>query len=43
MKTRQEILAKLRAEVKSGNILVGGGAGTGISAKRFTEPLTHIS
>lgn len=33
MKTRQEILEKLRAEVKRGNILVGGGAGTGISAK----------
>lgn len=33
MKTRQEILAKLKAEVAAGNVLLGAGAGTGISAK----------
>ncbi|MFU1796002.1 phosphoenolpyruvate hydrolase family protein [Paenibacillus azoreducens] len=33
MKTRQEILAQLKAEVATGNVLLGAGAGTGISAK----------
>ncbi|BFH63382.1 phosphoenolpyruvate hydrolase family protein [Paenibacillus azoreducens] len=33
MKTRQEILAQLKAEVAAGNVLLGAGAGTGISAK----------
>ncbi|WP_068778287.1 MULTISPECIES: phosphoenolpyruvate hydrolase family protein [unclassified Paenibacillus] len=33
MKTRAEILAKLKAEVAAGNVLLGAGAGTGISAK----------
>lgn len=33
MKTRQEILAQLKAEVAIGNVLLGAGAGTGISAK----------
>ncbi|WP_199794829.1 phosphoenolpyruvate hydrolase family protein [Paenibacillus faecalis] len=33
MKTRQEILAQLKAEVANGNVLLGAGAGTGISAK----------
>ncbi len=32
-KTRKEILNNLRNEVNSGNIIVGAGAGTGISAK----------
>ncbi len=32
-KTREEILNNLRNEVNSGNIIVGAGAGTGISAK----------
>lgn len=32
-KTRKEILENLRNEVNSGNIIVGAGAGTGISAK----------
>jgi predicted TIM-barrel enzyme len=31
--TRQEILARLRAKVAAGKPIVGGGAGTGISAK----------
>jgi predicted TIM-barrel enzyme len=31
--TRQEILARLRAKVASGRPIIGGGAGTGISAK----------
>ena len=31
--TRQELLARLHAKLDSGNILVAGGAGTGISAK----------
>ncbi|MCM3042463.1 phosphoenolpyruvate hydrolase family protein [Paenibacillus motobuensis] len=33
MKTRAEVLAKLKAEVAAGNMLLGAGAGTGISAK----------
>ncbi len=33
MKTRTEILKKLKAEVAAGNVLLGAGAGTGISAK----------
>ncbi|MED5019464.1 phosphoenolpyruvate hydrolase family protein [Paenibacillus chibensis] len=33
MKTRQEILKELKAEVAAGNVLLGAGAGTGISAK----------
>lgn len=33
MMTREEVLSKLRAEVASGKILLGAGAGTGISAK----------
>lgn len=33
LKTRSEILEKLRAEIKVGNIIVGAGAGAGISAK----------
>ncbi|WP_227011683.1 phosphoenolpyruvate hydrolase family protein [Paenibacillus lutimineralis] len=33
MKTRAEVLAKLKAEVAAGNVLLGAGAGTGISAK----------
>ncbi|SMF83842.1 Predicted TIM-barrel enzyme [Paenibacillus uliginis N3/975] len=33
MKTRTEILAQLKAEVAAGNVLLGAGAGTGISAK----------
>lgn len=33
LKTRSEILEKLRAEIKAGNIIVGAGAGAGISAK----------
>lgn len=33
MKTRQEILTELKAEVAAGNVLLGAGAGTGISAK----------
>lgn len=33
MKTRTEVLAKLKAEVAAGNVLLGAGAGTGISAK----------
>ncbi|MGM1049721.1 MAG: phosphoenolpyruvate hydrolase family protein [Bacillota bacterium] len=33
MKTRTEILAQLKAEVATGNVLLGAGAGTGISAK----------
>ena len=32
-KSRQEILADFRAQVKAGKILVGVGAGTGITAK----------
>ena len=32
-KTRSEIISKLKNEVKNGNIIVGAGAGTGISAK----------
>ncbi len=32
-KTRNEIISKLKNEVKNGNIIVGAGAGTGISAK----------
>src|SRR5690554_2179493 len=32
-KTRSEIIRKLKNEVKNGNIIVGAGAGTGISAK----------
>ena len=31
--TREEILKRLRDEVAKGNIIVGAGAGTGISAK----------
>jgi predicted TIM-barrel enzyme len=31
--TRSEVLAKLKAEVAKGNIILGAGAGTGISAK----------
>ncbi|MBL8772422.1 MAG: phosphoenolpyruvate hydrolase family protein [Phenylobacterium sp.] len=31
--TREEILARLRAKVDRGEIIVGGGAGTGLSAK----------
>ena len=34
---RQEILAQLRAKVASGRPIVGGGAGTGISAKMSEE------
>ncbi|MEO8494485.1 MAG: phosphoenolpyruvate hydrolase family protein, partial [Planctomycetota bacterium] len=30
---REEILARLRAKVASGKPIIGGGAGTGISAK----------
>src|SRR5260221_5170057 len=33
MFTREEILTRLRAKVTSGRPIVGGGAGTGISAK----------
>ncbi|GIP27005.1 hypothetical protein J23TS9_21350 [Paenibacillus sp. J23TS9] len=33
MKTRTEILAELKAEVTAGHVLLGAGAGTGISAK----------
>lgn len=33
MMTREEVLSKLRAEVASGKILLGAGAGAGISAK----------
>ncbi|WP_136605022.1 phosphoenolpyruvate hydrolase family protein [Paenibacillus dokdonensis] len=33
MKTRTEILAELKAEVAAGHVLLGAGAGTGISAK----------
>lgn len=33
MNTRTEILANLKAEVDAGNVLLGAGAGTGISAK----------
>lgn len=33
MRTRSEVLAKLKAEVAAGNVLLGAGAGTGISAK----------
>lgn len=31
--TKSEVLAKLKAEISKGNILLGAGAGTGISAK----------
>jgi predicted TIM-barrel enzyme len=31
--TRQQVLERLRAQVKAGRAIVGGGAGTGISAK----------
>src|SRR6266480_3329351 len=30
---RQEVLARLRAEVAAGRAVIGGGAGTGLSAK----------
>lgn len=33
MQTRQEIVARLRAQVAAGRPIIGGGAGTGISAK----------
>lgn len=33
MKTRKELIEKFRQEIKAGHILVGAGAGTGISAK----------
>lgn len=33
MKTRAEVLAELKAEVAAGKVLLGAGAGTGISAK----------
>lgn len=33
MKTRQEIIAELKNEVSAGHVLLGAGAGTGISAK----------
>lgn len=33
MTTRAEVLAKLKSEVAAGNVLLGAGAGTGISAK----------
>ncbi len=33
MFTRDEILARLRAKVASGGVIVGGGAGTGLTAK----------
>ncbi|KKO51780.1 phosphoenolpyruvate hydrolase family protein [Paenibacillus sp. DMB20] len=33
MRTRSEVLAKLKAEAAAGNVLLGAGAGTGISAK----------
>src|SRR3954471_15528808 len=33
MFTRQECLARLRAQVAAGRPVIGGGAGTGISAK----------
>lgn len=33
MQTRTEVLAKLKSEVAAGNVLLGAGAGTGISAK----------
>ena len=31
--TRQEVLNNLRNEIEKGNIILGAGAGTGISAK----------
>jgi predicted TIM-barrel enzyme len=37
MSKRKEILAKLRAQVAAGNPILGGGAGTGISAKLEEE------
>ena len=33
MQTRSEVLQKLRAEISAGKIIVGAGAGAGISAK----------
>ena len=39
--TRSEIIAKFKEEVKNGKILVGVGAGTGITAKSLS--LIHIS
>ena len=33
MQTRRDILARLNAQVAAGKPIIGGGAGTGISAK----------